>query len=85
MTMNYAVAQNHRIPLALDSTNMEVFNREVSFDEGVVYLDVKPNAGFLWFKGIYFKNGRIELDIKGRDVKVRSFVGVAFNAQDQNT
>ncbi|MEL0299262.1 MAG: family 16 glycoside hydrolase [Flavobacteriaceae bacterium] len=85
MTMNYAVAQNHRIPLALDSTNTEVFNREVSFDEGVVYLDVKPNAGFLWFKGIYFKNGRIELDIKGRDVKVRSFVGVAFHAQDQNT
>jgi len=35
--MNYAVAQNHRIPLALDSTNTEVFNREVSFDEGVVY------------------------------------------------
>ncbi|MGA0414776.1 MAG: hypothetical protein ACO3MZ_02440 [Flavobacteriaceae bacterium] len=27
MTMNYAVAQNHHIPLALDSTNTEVFNR----------------------------------------------------------
>jgi hypothetical protein len=37
------------------------------------------------YQGMEFENGIIELDIKGKDVLQRSFVGVAFHVQDIKT
>ena len=61
-----------------------VFNRKVSFDQAV-YLDAAPEQGFARMKGFTFGNGTIELDIRGKDVRGASFVGIAFHGVNDNT
>jgi Domain of Unknown Function (DUF1080) len=65
--------------------NYVVFNREVSYKDGVASLNAQPNDGFLWLNKMNFKNGTIELDIKGRNAQGQSFVGIAFHAHDNQT
>ena len=50
-----------------------------------VYLDNKPNDGLLYNKDVLFRNGTIELDIKGKDVQGQSFVGIAFHGLNDST
>jgi hypothetical protein len=38
--------------------------------------------GNLWLKGVTFSQGTIDVDIRGRDVMQRSFLGIAFHAVD---
>src|SRR5690606_24262451 len=45
----------------------------------------RANDGILWLNGSHFKNGTIELDIKGKDVPGKSFVGIAFHGLDNRT
>ena len=54
-------------------------NRAVTYDGGTAHLDARPGDGLLWLDGYDFSNGVIELDIRGRDLPGRSFVGVAFH------
>jgi len=55
-------------------------NRDLTILEGgSVHLDGKPGDGLLWIKEPLFSDGRIELDIKGKDLQGRSFVGLAFH------
>lgn len=65
--------------------NYTVFNREVSYEDGTIYLNAKANDGFLWLNDTNFKNGIIELDIKGKNAPGQSFVGVAFHGKDSQT
>ncbi|MEO5890554.1 MAG: hypothetical protein ABIQ31_09890 [Ferruginibacter sp.] len=67
-----------------DSKLWSVSNREVKYDS-VVYLNGKPGDGALWLNGSNFKNGEIEIDIKGNDVPGMSFVGVAFHGLNDST
>ena len=66
-----------------------VFNRAMTFKtEGstqVIYLDDRDGIGVAWIKGEKFTNGSIEMDIKGRDMLQRSFVGVAFHGVNDTT
>ena len=59
-------------------------NRDLDFDDGV-HLNGKPGSGLLWLKSTVFKNGRIELDIKGKDEQGKSFVGLAFHGLNDST
>lgn len=43
------------------------------------------NVGLALAEGIDFKNGTIEVELKGRDVRQGSFLGVAFHAADAKT
>lgn len=61
-----------------------VYNRKVAFDKAV-YLDAGPDQGFARMNGLNFANGTIELDIRGKDVRGRSFVGVAFHGVSDDT
>jgi len=79
--------QNEIIPNLKEVNNPDLWtaqNREVSYD-GSVYLNGKPGDGMLWLKDINFKNGVIELDIKGSDTPGRSFVGIAFHGLNDST
>ena len=61
-------------------------NRNVKFeDNGEIYMDAQANPGILWFNGSEFSEGTIELDLKGKDVRGRSFIGVVFHGLDNNT
>ena len=47
-----------------------------------------PNAVSLqkiaWLKNISFKEGTIDIDLRGKDVFLKSFLGIAFHAGDSN-
>jgi len=60
------------------------FNREVAYQDDVIYLNAEENDGILWLNDYIFSNGIIELDIKGKDERGRSFVGIAFHGYDND-
>ena len=61
-----------------------VYNREVDFNNNIIHLNANDNDGVLWLNDTNFKNGTIELDIKGKDARGQSFVGVAFHGLDND-
>ncbi len=48
----------------------------------------KPGAittkGIIWLKGIDFTNGVVDIDLRGKDVFLQSFLGIAFHGSDTN-
>lgn len=71
----------------LKAGKLRAVNREVtaSADKpGAVHLSEKEGNGVAWVEGTDFALGTIELEIKGRDLMQRSFVGVAFHRKDDN-
>ena len=67
-----------------DSNLWTLYNRELITDNAV-HLNGEPGDGLLWLKGPIFTNGKIELDIKGKDERGRSFVGLAFHGLNDST
>lgn len=67
----------------------KIFNRKVNLvkeNENVsVYFNSQEGDGVAWLKDFNFRNGTIEIDIKGKDVQGSSFVGVAFRGVDEKT
>jgi hypothetical protein len=61
------------------------FNRTATVTADEVYLDAKENDGLLVYKDLVFENGVIDVDIKGKDVRGQSFVGVAFHGKNDST
>ena len=62
--------------------NSTAFNRDAVFENGIVHLNANANDGILWINNLDFKNGTIELDIKGKNAQGQSFVGMAFHGID---
>lgn len=77
-----AHAQITPAPLA---ENWTVYNRQVEFRNEEIYLNAQEKDGILWLNDATFSNGTIELDIKGKDVRGQSFVGIAFHGKDNQT
>ena len=65
----------------------EIHNRIVTYVEAdhAVHFNAQNGDGLAWLKDIEFENGIVELDIKGTDVRGRSFVGLAFHGLDKET
>jgi len=61
-----------------DSNVWTLYNRDI-IPGDAIHLNSKPGDGILFLKESNFKNGTIELDIKGKDERGRSFVGIAFH------
>jgi hypothetical protein len=40
--------------------------------------------GNAWLKGVVFTSGRIDIDLRGKNIPGQSFIGVAFSAQDDS-
>jgi hypothetical protein len=70
---------------ASDAKVWQQFNRTVTLNGGEAYLDARDNDGLLIYKNLTFENGVIEVDIKGKDVRGQSFVGVAFHGKNDST
>jgi hypothetical protein len=51
--------------------------------------NTKPGAittkGINWIKGIAFKNGTVDIDLRGKNVFLQSFLGIAFRGTDTTT
>jgi hypothetical protein len=83
-----AVAQQNELAPDLssikDTNKWLVVNRKINYIDAVT-LNRKPGDGLLILKGINFRNGTIDLDIKGKDEQGKSFVGLAFHGLNDST
>lgn len=78
--------QNEIIPdlsKVKDTTLWHLSDREI-LNDNPVHLSKGEGDGIVWLKDSSFENGTIELDIKGRDVRGQSFVGLAFHGLNEN-
>ena len=73
-------AQNN---INVDPEKWTEHNCKAFFDRGLIHVtNTADKSATLWLKNFNFKNGTIELDIKGKDLRGESFVGIAFHASD---
>ncbi len=68
-----------------DAKQWSVHNRNATYEKETIMLDAQPGDGVAKLKGLSFKNGTIEVDIKGKNAPGQSFVGVAFHGADDDT
>jgi hypothetical protein len=54
-------------------------------DRNGVRLSGAPGNGVAWVEGTDFQSGTIEVDVRGRESRGQTFVGVAFHRKDDNT
>ncbi len=82
-------AAPQRVDLAqkLAAGKLRAVNRDVAKlqDRDGVHLSEAAGNGVVWIEDSDFAEGTIEVDIRGRDVPQRSFVGIAFHRKDDNT
>ena len=83
-------ASTQRINLAerLGARGLRPVNREVAPLQGTpvgLRVSEKADNGVIWIEGTDFAEGTLEVDVRGRDVLQRSFLGVAFHRKDDNT
>lgn len=66
--------------------NVNAINREINFIKEKGYEGIRLNEtledGIVWLKNVEFEKGVLELDVRGKDYKNHSFVGVAFHGTD---
>jgi hypothetical protein len=68
------------------NNKLDVVNRELTPNtDGSIKLNEAPGAGLAWLKGQTFSTGTLELEIKGKDILQKSFVGVAFHGVNDST
>jgi hypothetical protein len=73
----------------LDVENITLINREFDSinnpETGVISLDRQNSSGLAVLEDIDFKAGIIEVDLLGENLQGKSFVGIAFNIQNDST
>jgi hypothetical protein len=71
----------------LAAGKLTAVKREVTTLQGSrgVHVSGKAAPGLVWIEGTDFGEGTIEVDVRGRDVLQKSFVGIAFHRKDDNT
>ncbi|MEN8116231.1 MAG: hypothetical protein ABFS16_04600 [Bacteroidota bacterium] len=72
-----------------DKTVWKAHNRNVvtiiERSETIMRFDERQGDGLAIYHNLEFENGTIDFDVKGRNVPGRSFVGLAFHIQDEET
>jgi len=68
--------------MTLTKENVRVVNREVSFTEGTLHLNAAESDGLAVLENHSFNSGTILFDIKGENRPGGSFVGIAFNIEN---
>jgi hypothetical protein len=83
-----AAPQSIDLAERLTAGQLRAVNREVTALQGSkkgVHVSEKEGNGVVWIEGTDFAQGTIEVDVRGRDVVQRSFIGVAFHRQDDTS
>jgi hypothetical protein len=68
--------QNNQL-VANTSNHLQILN-----DEN--YKNAVSTQKKVWLKNVSFKEGSIDIDLRGKDVFLQSFLGIAFHASDSN-
>ena len=72
----------------LTAGKLRAVNREVTKVQGredAIHVSEREGNGIVWVEGTDFAEGTIQVDVRGRDVMQRSFLGIAFHRTDDNT
>jgi lysophospholipase L1-like esterase len=68
---------------------LQVVNRDIKSitqgDKNFIQLSENKGEGLVWLPIETFKNGTIEIEMRGQDVLQKSFVGIAFHALNDST
>lgn len=82
----YSFHLNAQTAIAARPEKWIAYNSKAIFNEGIIHLmNTSGRSALLWLKKTNFKNGIIELDIKGKDIGGESFVGLAFHGSGNET
>lgn len=69
--------------IAAKPQKWEAHNCKVSYTGEEIHItNGGKGSALLWVNGLDFKNGSVELDIKGKDEGGNSFLGLAFHGAD---
>ena len=74
--------------VSISDSNLKVINREISSintSTNTLALNAKEGAGIAIIEDLVFDTGTIELELKGENKPGQSFVGIAFNIQNDST
>jgi hypothetical protein len=80
-----AAPQSIDLAERLATGTLRPVNREVTAlkgDRKGVHVDERAGNGVVWIDGTNFGQGTIEIDVHGRDVLDRSYLGIAFHRKD---
>jgi hypothetical protein len=61
----------------LENTSNQEVNRTNGTEKSAI-----STSGVVWLKGVVFKEGTIEIDLRGRNIFQQSFLGIAFDGLD---
>jgi hypothetical protein len=87
-TPQSAAAQSIDLTAGLAGGKLRAVNRDVTPLQGNrrgVHLSERPGNGVVWIEGTDFAQGTIEIDVRGRDVVDRSYLGITFHRKDDAT
>jgi len=73
---------------ALGAKKVRVVNRDatpLAGNRAGVRMSEREGVGLLWLTDSAFTEGTLEVDVRGRDVLQKSFLGLAFHGKDDNT
>ena len=88
MTMLSIGQQKINLATALQEQQIKAVNRTLSIYDnspGAVEMNAAEGDGLAVFKELAFETGTIEVELLGENNPGRSFIGIAFNIQDEET
>ena len=73
--------------VAIGPHNVQLINRNwlAVENQGVIVVDSQKNAGLMIVRNLAFETGILEFDLKGENQQGASFLGLAFNIQNDST
>ena len=87
-SINLFAQQNISLIVELKDMKMEMVNREISpypEDPNAVEMNANNSSGLGVLEDVHFDKGTIEIDLKGENNPGKSFIGIAFNIQNNET
>ena len=87
-SINLFAQQNISLAVELKDMKMEMVNRIISpysKDPNAVEMNANNSDGLGILEDIQFDKGTIEIDLKGENNPGKSFIGIAFNIQNNET
>lgn len=83
-----AAVQRIELDQQLTAGKLRAVNRDVTplkADRSGVHVSEREGPGVVWIDGTDFAEGTIEVEVRGRDLPQRSFLGIAFHRRDDAT
>ena len=81
----FFAACNSQKSIVLKEENIENVNRQISINGNVLNVNASDGAGLAVLQNESFKKGTLKFDVKGENNQGKSFVGMAFNIQNDST